>query len=82
MARCAVDDGILTDSGRLVLLASDRLVVLEGLGPSVWLLLDEPRTAADVVAHLRAEGPVPEDAEARVREAMDALNTAQLATTG
>lgn len=82
VSRCAVDDGILTDHGRLVLLASDRLVVLEGLGPSVWLLLDEPRTAADVVARLRAEGPVPEDAEARVREAMDALVTAQLATTG
>lgn len=82
VARCAVDDGILTDSGRLVLLVSERLVVLEGLGPSVWLLLDEPRTAADVVARLRAEGPVPEDAEARVREAMDALVTAQLATTG
>ena len=73
---------LLTDSGRLVLLASDRLVVLEGLGPSVWLLLDEPRTAADVVACLRTEGPVPEDAEARVREAMDALVTAQLATAG
>ena len=82
VSRCAVDDGILTDHGRLVLLASDRLVVLEGLGPSVWLLLDEPRTAADVVARLRTEGPVPEDAEARVREAMDALVTAQLATTG
>ena len=77
-----IRDSILTDHGRLVLLASDRLVVLEGLGPSVWLLLDEPRTAADVVARLRAEGPVPEDAEARVREAMDALVTAQLATTG
>ncbi|MCV7564254.1 PqqD family peptide modification chaperone [Micrococcus luteus] len=82
VSRCAVDDGILTDHGRLVLLASDRLVVLEGLGPAVWLLLDEPRTSADVVAHLRAEGPVPEDAEARVREAMDALVTAQLATAG
>ena len=82
MSRCAVDDGILTDSGRLVLLASDRLVVLEGLGPSVWLLLDEPRTAADVVACLRTEGPVPEDAEARVREAMDALIAVQLATAG
>ncbi|MFJ3313060.1 hypothetical protein ACIPJU_09660 [Micrococcus endophyticus] len=45
-------------------------------------MLDEPRTAADVVAHLRAAGPVPEDAEARVREAMDALITAQLATAG
>ncbi|MPZ03952.1 PqqD family peptide modification chaperone, partial [Micrococcus luteus] len=78
----AVDDGILTDSGRLVLLASDRLVVLEGLGPSVWLLLDESRTAVDVVACLRAEGPVPEDAEARVRKAMDALVTAELARTG
>ena len=82
MSRCAVDDGILTDSGRLVLLVSERLVVLEGLGPSVWLLLDEPRTAADVVARLRAEGPVPEDAEARVREAMDALIAVQLATAG
>ncbi|MEV0571648.1 PqqD family peptide modification chaperone [Micrococcus luteus] len=82
VARCAVDDGILTDHGRLVLLASDRLVVLEGLGPSVWLLLDEPRTAADVVARLRTEGPVPEDAEARVHEAMDALVTAELAGTG
>ncbi|WP_069941484.1 PqqD family peptide modification chaperone [Micrococcus luteus] len=82
VARCVVDDGILTDHGRLVLLASDRLVVLEGLGPAVWLLLDEPRTAADVVGRLRAEGPVPEDAEARVHEAMDALVTAQLATTG
>lgn len=80
VARCAVDDGVLTDHGRLVLLAADRLVVLEGLGPAVWLLLDEPRTAADVVGRLRAEGPVPEDAEARVREAMDALITAQLAT--
>ncbi|MCV7657299.1 PqqD family peptide modification chaperone [Micrococcus luteus] len=80
VSRCAVDDGILTDHGRLVLLAADRLVVLEGLGPAVWLLLDEPRTAADVVGRLRAEGPVPEDAEARVREAMDALITAQLAT--
>ncbi|WP_241733816.1 PqqD family protein [Micrococcus luteus] len=73
VSRCAVDDGILTDSGRLVLLASDRLVVLEGLGPSVWLLLDEPRTAADVVACLRTEGPVPEDAEARVAAALTAL---------
>lgn len=82
VSRCAVDDGILTDHGRLVLLASDRLVVLEGLGPTVWLLLDEPRTAADVVACLRTEGPVPEDAEARVREAMDALVTAELARTG
>lgn len=82
VSRCAVDDGILTDHGRLVLLASDRLVVLDGLGPAVWLLLDEPRTAADVVAHLRAEGPVPEDAEARVREAMDALIAVQLATAG
>lgn len=82
VARCAVDDGILTDNGRMVLLVSNRLVVLEGLGPTVWLLLGEPRTAADVVAHLRAEGPVPEDAEARVREAMDALVTADLATTG
>ena len=82
VSRCAVDDGILTDHGRLVLLASDRLVVLEGLGPSVWLLLDEPRTAADVVACLRTEGPVPEDAEARVREAMDALVSAGLATAG
>ena len=82
VSRCAVDDGILTDSGRLVLLASDRLVVLEGLGPSVWLMLDEPRTAADVVACLRTEGPVPEDAEARVHEAMDALVTAELARTG
>ena len=74
--------GIQLDDGRLVLLASDRLVVLEGLGPSVWLLLDEPRTAADVVAHLRAEGPVPEDAEARVQEAMDALIAVQLAAAG
>ena len=82
VSRCAVDDGILTDHGRLVLLASDRLVVLEGLGPAVWLLLDEPRTAADVVGRLRAEGPVPEDAEARVREAMDALVTAGLARAG
>ncbi len=82
VARCAVDDGILTDSGRLVLLVSERLVVLDGVGPTVWLLLDEPRTAADVVAHLRAEGPVPEDAEARVREAMDALIAVQLATAG
>ncbi|WP_256836791.1 PqqD family peptide modification chaperone [Micrococcus sp. Mcc89] len=82
VSRCAVDDGILTDHGRLVLLASDRLVVLEGLGPSVWLLLDEPRTAADVVACLRTEGPVPEDAEARVQEAMDALIAVQLATAG
>ena len=56
--------------------------MLEGLGPSVWLLLDEPRTAADVVACLRTEGPVPEDAEARVREAMDALIAVQLATAG
>ena len=40
------------------------------------------QTAADVVACLRTEGPVPEDAEARVREAMDALVTAELATTG
>lgn len=79
VSRCAVDDGILTDDGRLVLLVSDRLVVLEGLGPAVWLLLDEPRIPADVVARLRAEGPVPEDAEARVREAMDALVTAELA---
>lgn len=82
VSRCAVDDGILTDHGRLVLLASDRLVVLEGLGPSVWLLLDEPRTAADVVACLRTEGPVPEDAEARVHEAMDALVSVGLATAG
>ena len=82
VSRCAVDDGILTDHGRLVLLASDRLVVLEGLGPSVWLLLDEPRTAADVVACLRTEGPVPEDAEARVQEAMDALVSVGLATAG
>lgn len=82
VARCAVDDGVLTDHGRLVLLAADRLVVLEGLGPAVWLLLDEPRTAADVVAHLRAEGPVPEDAEARVQEAMDALIAAGLARAG
>ncbi len=82
VARCAVDDGILTDSGRLVLLVSERLVVLDGVGPTVWLLLDEPRTAADVVAHLRAEGPVPEDAEARVQEAMDALIAVQLATAG
>ncbi|MBB5848805.1 PqqD family peptide modification chaperone [Micrococcus endophyticus] len=72
-ARCAVDDGILTDQGHLVLLAADRLVMLEGLGPAVWLLLDEPRTAADVVAHLRAEGAVPEDAEARVAAALAAL---------
>ncbi|TFI50297.1 PqqD family peptide modification chaperone, partial [Micrococcus endophyticus] len=57
----------------LVLLAADRLVMLEGLGPAVWLLLDEPRTAADVVAHLRAEGAVPEDAEARVAAALAAL---------
>ncbi|WP_336639713.1 PqqD family peptide modification chaperone [Micrococcus luteus] len=82
VARCAVDDGILTDSGRLVLLVSERLVVLDGVGPTVWLLLDEPRTAADVVACLRTEGPVPEDAEARVREAMDALIAVQLATAG
>ena len=80
VSRCAVDDGILTDNGRVVLLVSDRLVVLEGLGPAAWLLLDEPRTAADVVGRLRTEGPVPDDAEARVREAMDALITAQLAT--
>lgn len=82
VARCAVDDGILTGNGRLVLLVSDRLVVLDGLGPAVWLLLDESRTAADVVARLRAEGPVPEDAEARVHETMDALVTAELATAG
>jgi len=82
VSRCAVDDGILTDHGRLVLLASERLVVLDGLGPAVWLLLDEPRTAADVVGRLRTEGPVPEDAEVRVWEAMDALITAQLATAG
>lgn len=56
--------------------------MLDGVGPTVWLLLDEPRTAADVVAHLRAEGPVPEDAEARVQEAMDALIAVQLATAG
>ena len=80
--RHGAECGIQLDDGRLVLLASDRLVVLEGLGPSVWLLLDEPRTAAVVVGRLRAEGPVPEDAEARVREAMDALVTAELATTG
>lgn len=78
--RQGAECGIQLHDGRLVLLISERLVVLDGVGPAVWLLLDKPRTAADVVAHLRAEGPVPEDAEARVREAMDALITAQLAT--
>lgn len=73
VARCAADDGIMTDNGRMILLVSDRLAVLEGLGPTVWLLLDEPRTAADVVAHLRAEGPVPEDAEARVAATLAAM---------
>ena len=78
--RLGAECGIQLDDGRLVLLAADRLVVLEGLGPAVWLLLDEPRTAADVVSRLPTEGPVPEDAEARVREAMDALVSAGLAT--
>ena len=71
--REAVDDGIVTDDGRLILLAGPQLAALEGLGPVVWLMLEEPLTNAQIVERLAAEGPVPDDAADRVADAVAAL---------
>lgn len=73
VARRAVDDGVLVSDGRIVLLADTRLVVLEGPGPAVWLLLDEALTPDQILARMAALGPVPPDAGRLVREAVDAM---------
>lgn len=71
--RRAVDDGIITDDGVLVLLADTQLAVLEGLGPALWFLLDVPRTPGELVAALADQGPVPEDAAEHVSAALATL---------
>lgn len=71
--RSAVDDGIITDDGVLVLLAGDRLIVLKGLGPALWFLLDEPCTPDQLLAALDKQGPVPADAERHIRAALTTL---------
>lgn len=80
--RRGATDGVLTAEGALVLLKDTRLAVLEGLGPALWFLLEQPLTPAELVARLAAQGPAPADAEARVAEAVAALASHGLVTDG
>lgn len=71
--RRAADCGVELEDGRLVLLMGQQLVILDGLGPALWLLLDTPRTTAELLEELAGLGPVPEGARERVEEAVRAL---------
>lgn len=68
--------GIQLEDGRLALLMDHQLVILDGLGPSVWLLLDEPRTMAGLLAELTAEGDVRADASAILEESVRSMRAA------
>ena len=71
--RAAADCGIELADGRLVLLMGQQLIILDGLGPALWLLLDTPRTAPELLAELTDLGPVPDGAPERLGEAVAAL---------
>ena len=71
--RRAADCGIELTDGRLVLLLGQQLVILDGLGPAVWLLLQTPRTVDELLEELAGLAPVPEGARARVEDAVRAL---------
>ncbi|MCV7704477.1 PqqD family peptide modification chaperone [Micrococcus luteus] len=73
LRRRAADCGVHLEDGRVALLVDQQLIVLGGLGPSLWLLLDEPRTAEELLAALTAEGDAPADARALLDEAVRAL---------
>lgn len=72
-ARTEVDDGVLTDDGRLLLLHGTELTVLSGLGAALWLHLDVARTPAELVERLAEETDVPDDAEQIVVQGLDDL---------
>lgn len=71
--RAAADCGIELADGRLVLLMGQQLIILDGLGPTLWLLLDAPQTVPELLAELTDLGPVPASAPERLEEAVAAL---------
>ncbi|MDY6054793.1 PqqD family peptide modification chaperone [Micrococcus sp.] len=81
LRRSGADCGIELPDGRLVLLAHEQLVILDGLGPALWSLLDTPRSVDGLLAELEAWAPLPEGARASVEAALDALAGERLVTT-
>lgn len=82
VGRRGAECGIQLDDGRLVLLMDQQLVVLDGLGPALWLHLNEPRTMADLLTALTHRGGSPAEAADLLAAAVRSLWEAGVLTTG